>query len=175
VAGIAASQWVGLRRAGTGPLDGAAPFSLQVQRDVVAPMAAVWDAVSDAGGYARFADGIAATAVSGQEGDMVRVCTDDRGSQWSERCTLWEPGRRYRMSVDVSSYPLRFRMLFSELHQTWNVEPAPHGARVTLTFHGTVKLGVLGRLAVRLLGRGSRLDGILNAYETELAAQPQPL
>jgi ribosome-associated toxin RatA of RatAB toxin-antitoxin module len=175
VAAIAATQLMGLRRAGAGPLDGASPFSIQTRRDLVAPVAAVWDAVSDAAGYARFVPGIATTVVSGDGDDMVRVCTDDHGSQWSERCTLWEPGRRYRMSVDVSSYPLRYRMLFAELHQTWNVEPATQGTRVTLTFHGAVKLGVLGRLALRMLGRARRLDKILDAYEAELATQPQPL
>jgi hypothetical protein len=44
-----------------------------------------------------------------------------------------------------------------------------------LTFHGAVKLGVLGRLALRMLGRARRLDKILDAYEAELATQPQPL
>jgi ribosome-associated toxin RatA of RatAB toxin-antitoxin module len=167
---VAASQWAGLRRAGTGPLDGTSPFMVQVQRDVIAPVGAVWDAVSDAAAYARFAPGIATTAVSGRGDDMVRVCTDTHGSQWSETCTLWEPGRRYRMSVDVRSYPLRYRMLFSELHQTWDVEPSTRGSRVTLAFHGAVKLGVLGRLVVRAMAR--RLDGILDAYEVEVTTQP---
>jgi uncharacterized protein YndB with AHSA1/START domain len=162
------------RRAGTGLLNTTSPFTVEVQRDVAAPVEAVWDAVSDAAGYARFAPGIATTAAFGQGEDMVRVCTDDHGSQWSERCTLWAPGHRYRMSVDVSSYPLRYRMLFAELHQTWHVEPTTRGSRVTLTFHGTVKLGVLGRLSVRMLGRGNRLERILDAYEGELATHPQP-
>jgi ribosome-associated toxin RatA of RatAB toxin-antitoxin module len=164
----------GARHRGVGRPHATSPFTLEVQRDVAALVAAVWDAVSDAAGYAHFAPGIATTVVSGRGHDMVRVCTDDHGFQWSERCSLWEPGRRYRMSVDVSSYPLRYRMLFAELHQTWHVEPIARGSRVTLTFHGAVKLGVLGRLAVRMLGRGRQLESILDAYEVELATQAQP-
>lgn len=54
------------------------------------------------------------------------------------------------------SYPLRYRMLLGELHQTWDVEPTAEGSRVTLAFHGAVKLGVLGRLVVRMLMKSNR-------------------
>jgi hypothetical protein len=48
----------------------------------------------------------------------ARVCTNDRGGQWAERCTLWDEGTRYRMTVDVGSYPIYYRMLLHELTQT---------------------------------------------------------
>ena len=39
---------------------------------------------------------------------------------------------------------------------------------VTLTFDGLIKLGLLGRIAARLLGSPRRLQAILEAYEHEL-------
>jgi hypothetical protein len=36
------------------------------------------------------------------------------------------------------------------------VEPTAEGSRVTLAFHGAVKLGVLGRLVVRMLMKSNR-------------------
>lgn len=175
VAVLAATQTVGLRRSGEGPVTGAIPVSLQVQRIIAAPVARVWAAVADAGDYDRFAAGIADTTVEGARGaGMVRVCTDDRGGQWSERCTMWEEGVRYRMTVDTDSYPLYYRMLLQDFAQTWTVEPTTKGGtRVTLTFDGAVKLGVIGWLAMRILGNRRRLAAILAAYDRELTAAPR--
>jgi uncharacterized protein YndB with AHSA1/START domain len=171
VAVLAVAQAVGLRRHGPGPTTGVSPVSLGVERTLSAPADRVWDAVADAGGYARFAPGIAATAIIAGSGDgMVRTCTDDHGGAWSETCTLWEEGHRYRMTVDVSSYPAYYRMLLHQFAQTWTVTPTDDGTRLTLSFDGAVKLGVVGRLAARILGRRRRLEAILDGYEDELAA-----
>jgi uncharacterized protein YndB with AHSA1/START domain len=171
VAAIAVAQAVGLRRLGPDPVTGAAPVSLLVQRTIDAPADQVWAAVADAGGYHRFATGITDTTVDGPTGEgMIRVCTDDRGGQWAERCTLWEEGLRYRMTVDTSSYPAHYRMLLQEFAQTWTIQPTPDGTRVTLAFDGSVKLGIIGRLAIRILGNPRRLGGILEAYDRELTA-----
>lgn len=172
VAGLAFGQTVGLRRHGAGPTDATSPVNLRFERTLPVPADRVWDAVADAGGYARFAPGIAATEiVAGNGQGMVRACTDDHGGTWSETCTLWEDGHRYRMTVDVSSYPAYYRMLLHEFAQTWTVTPVAPGTRLTLEFDGTVKLGVLGQLAARLLGNGRRLDAILDGYERELVAR----
>lgn len=133
------------------------------------PADRAWAAVSDAGDYARFAGGIAATSIVAGDGEgMVRVCRDEQGGEWSETCTLWEDGHRYRMTVDVESYPAYYRMLLHEFTQTWTVEPARHGAHIRLQFDGRVKLGIIGRAAARALGNGRRLEAILDAYEREL-------
>ncbi len=173
VAALATAQTIGLRRLGPGPVTGAIPVSLQVQRTIAAPLARVWAAVADAGDYDRFAAGITDTTVEGDSGTgMVRVCTDDRGAQWSERCTLWEEGRRYRMTVDTDSYPLHYRMLLHEFAQTWTVEPRSDGTQVTLSFDGAIKLGVIGWLAMRILGNRRRLTAILDAYDHALTEVP---
>ena len=107
VAGLAVMQLEGLRRAARSEtVTGTWPVSAVVRREIAADPERVWAAVADAGRYAAFADGIATTEIEGPPGEgMVRVCTDDRGDSWSERCTLWEEGHRYRMTVDVESYP----------------------------------------------------------------------
>ena len=174
VAAFAAVQALGLRRVRGASATGMTALAIRADRLLAASPAAVWDAVSDASGYARVAAGIAATEiVSGAGEGMVRVCTDDRGAQWSETCTLWEPGRRYRMRVDVATYPPQYRALIDELTQTWSVHPAPGGTLLTLTFDARVKLGIVGRAAARVLGRPARLDEILAAYQRELTA-PHP-
>ena len=150
-------------------MDGDSPIALRVERTIAASPDQVWEAVSDAGDYARFAPGIAATRiVAGQGEGMVRVCRDDQGGEWAETCTLWEDGHRYRMTVDVASYPAYYRWLLEEFAQTWTIEPATTGTRLRLAFDGAVKLGVFGRAAVRMLGRQRRLDAILDNYEREL-------
>lgn len=171
VAVLAAAQAVGLRRRGPGPMTAASPVNLLFERTLAAPPEQVWAAISDAGDYGRFAPGIAHTAiVSGEQEGMVRVCRDDQGGEWAETCTLWEDGHRYRMTVDVSSYPAYYRWLLQEFAQTWTVEPAANGTRLRLAFDGAVKLGIFGRAAVRMLGRQRRLGAILDNYERELTA-----
>lgn len=174
VAAIGATQVLGMRRAGAGRLVGASPVTLRVERLLPVPAERVWNAVSDAGGYARYAAGIADTRiVSGAAQGMVRVCTDDRGGRWAERCTLWEEGTSYRMTVDVESYPAYYRMLLHEFAQTWTVEPTPSGTRLILAFDGAVKLGVIGRLAIRWQGAARRLEAILDRYARDLVTTPR--
>ena len=172
VAVLAVAQIGGLRRRGTGPMTAASPVHLLVERIVTAPPEQVWAAISDAGDYGRFAPGIVHTAiVSGEQEGMVRVCRDNQGREWAETCTLWEDGHRYRMTVDVSSYPAYYRWLLQEFAQTWTVEPAANGTRLRLAFDGAVKLGIFGRAAARMLGRQRRLGAILDNYERELTAE----
>jgi hypothetical protein len=169
VAAIGATQLFGLHRAGPGQLVGTSPVTLRFERVLPVPPGQVWEAVSDAGGYARYAPGIAETrVVSGQGQGMVRVCTDDRGDRWAERCTLWDEGTSYRMTVDVETYPAYYRLLLHEFAQTWTVEPTPSGTRLILAFEGAVKLGILGRIAIRSLGASRRLEAILEHYERDL-------
>lgn len=171
VAALAVAQWLGLRRTGPHPVAGTTPIAITVERVITADPDRVWNAVADAGDYARFADGIAETEiVEGAGQGMVRICTDERGDQWRETCTLWEQGRRYRMTPDVSTYPWHYRALLSALAMTWELDPVAGGTHVRLRFDGAAKLGVIGRLAVRAMTRGGRIDKILDAYEREVTA-----
>jgi uncharacterized protein YndB with AHSA1/START domain len=173
---IVVGQLVGLRRRGAGPMDATSPITLRVERTIAEPVARVWDAVSDAGDYARFAPGIATTRIVAGRGEgMVRLCRDDQGGEWAETCTLWDEGHRYRMDVDVESYPAYHRILLAEFTQTWTLEPAADGTHVRLDFDGRVKLGIIGQAAARLLGNPHRLEAILDGYERELTEDTSSL
>lgn len=166
VGGLAAGQLVGMAKIGPDTASGTFPLDLDADRVVAADAPRVWEAIADAGGYADYVDGLAASAIVSGEGEgMVRVCRDERGNQWRETCTAWDPGRGYRMTVDVTTYPWHYRMLLDELAQTWQVEPGGEGTRVTLRFTGAVKLGVIGRLAVRVLRARVPVERILDRYE----------
>lgn len=161
-----------LRRIRSSVATATSPIAFEAERWIDAPTDRVWRSVADAGDYARFARGIAATEiVSGEGHGMVRVCTDEHGGRWAEHCTLWDEGRTYRMSVEVATYPAYYRLLLHELAQTWQVEPEDGGTRLHLSFDGAVKLGPLGIVAARLLGNRRRLTSILDAYERELGLQ----
>lgn len=105
---------------------------------------------------------------------MRRACRDDRGNQWAETCTEWEDQRRYRMTVDVATYPWHYRALLHQFYQTWEVEAVGGDTRVTLRFAGAVKLGLLGRFVVAALSRRIPAERILDAYERDLLATGQP-
>lgn len=180
VVALAVAQLAGLRRIGGAAVTGATPMTLRVERLIDASPDRVWETVVDAGGYARFAPGIASTTIVSGEGEgMIRLCTDDHGGTWAETCTLWDEGSGYRMTVDVDSYPLYYRALLHELEQTWTVEPTANGTRLTQRFDGAVKLGMLGRIVIRLLGNRRRLEAILDGYERAIVdpsgrSGPQP-
>jgi len=169
VALLAPLQGWGLRRIGRRGVTGTTALHAAATTLVAAPASDVWAAVADAGGFARFADGIAATDVIGPVGPgMVRSCTDNRGASWTERCTAWDEGHRYRMTVDVSTYPWQYRALFHALSQTWTVEPRGQGTRLGLDFDGQIKLGLVGRLAATTLRPRQRIEDILAHYEEQL-------
>lgn len=77
-------------------------------------------------------------------------------------------GHRYRITVDISTYPARYRALLHELNQTWTVERTEHGARLCLSFDGAVELGVIGRAIACIVGNRRRLEAILDSYDREL-------
>ncbi len=171
---LAAGQAYGLRRIRGRVATGTRRITVRAQRVVAAAPERVWAAVADVADYARFTSTIAATeVVSGAGEGMVRACTDERGGRWSETCTLWDEGRRYRMTVNVDTYPLYYRVLLHELTQTWSLEPTAQGTLVTLRFDASLKLGVIGAVAGKVLARQLRIEYILAAYERDLV-RPLP-
>ena len=141
-------------------------FTLERSRVIDAAIDAVWPVVAAAARYHEVADTLEHTEiVSGNGVGMVRHCRDTRGREWFETCTLWEPGRRYRMAVDIDTYPASYRALFSRLEGTWAVESVDEGTELTLRFDGDVRLGPIGKAAVAAMGRDSVLDAILDGYE----------
>lgn len=171
VAGFAAAQALGIRRAGdTGEL-GVRDIEISASREVTAPPEQAWDLVADAAGYAAYAPGITGTTTDAELRDgMQRVCVDDRGDRWSETAKVFEEGHRYRMEVDTDTYPWHYRALLHDFGMTWQVEPTARGSRLTLTFSGRTKLGVLGRLGLATMRRDDPVTRIVDTYAAELAA-----
>ena len=91
-------------------------FKLEKSRVIAAPLPAVWEVVSNVGRYHEVVDGLTWTEITSGAGEgMVRHCVDTRAREWQEECTLWEPSVRYRMTVDIDSYPASFRAIFRSL------------------------------------------------------------
>lgn len=143
--------------------------AIEATRFVDAQPAKVWAVVGDPNGYHRYVADLAVTQVVGGEGlGMRRQCSNDAGQAWEEDCTLWEPGHRYRFSVDVSTYPRSLRAMFSAFQGTWTVEPEGAGSRIRLLFEGETRLGLVGKSLVSAMARNAGLEEILDAYEAEV-------
>ena len=167
---LAVEQLVGLVRSRGLPRPGVRPVQLVGRRDVDASADVAWAAVADAAGYAAFAPGIAAARTDGPLAEgMRRICTDEAGNEWNETCSLVEPGRAYRMTVDTSTYPWHFRVLLDSFGMAWRVTPRAAGSTIELTFGGGVLLGVLGRVAMRVWTSDDPITGILDDYAAALA------
>ena len=118
--------------------------TMTMRRHVDAPAEVVWPVVADHVGYADAAPNLSKVEVlEGRGLGMRRRCHDARGRGWSETCTLWEEGSRYRFEVDTAApdypYPL------DSLSGTWAVEPAGGGSVVSMRFDFEPRYGLLGR------------------------------
>jgi ribosome-associated toxin RatA of RatAB toxin-antitoxin module len=142
--------------------------SFVAHRVVQAPADLVWAVVADLAGYAQLAPGLSHVEILEGDGqNLRRRCYDSRGRGWNETCTLWEPGHRYRMQVDTTSYPFPLRQLLRSFQGTWSVDPLPQGTRITVQFDAEPRLGPLGRLAVGVMGGKAHRDltQLLDNYE----------
>jgi ribosome-associated toxin RatA of RatAB toxin-antitoxin module len=147
--------------------------SFVADRVVQAPAEQVWVVVADVAGYAQVAPGLRHVEIlQGDREGLRRRCYDARGRGWNETCTLWEPGRRFQMRVDTASYPFPLRQLLRSFQGTWSVDPLPEGTRISVQFDAEPRLGLLGRLAVRAIGRKAQHDLIrlLDNYEHAIRA-----
>ncbi len=71
------------------------------------------------------------------------------------------------MNVDVDTYPLRYRVLFSAFRGTWWVEPVGHQTRIGMRFDATLRnIPGVAKLVDRLVEQsGADLDATLASYE----------
>ena len=139
-------------------------------RAVQAHAAAAWSVVSDMAGYADHAEGLAETTITAGSGlGAIRRCVDTSGADWQETCVLWDPGSRFAVEVDVGSYPLKFRTLFSAFRGTWWVEEQEGETVVGIRFEADLR-----RLAATMRRQIEQkiahdLDDILESYERAMA------
>lgn len=131
-------------RASVKLVDGAIVAS--VSRKVDAPASVVWDVMTDHPGYAKVASNIAKVEVIAGDGlGMQRRCYGPKGENWSETCTLYEPGQAYGFLVhtEADDYPYPI----SELTGTWSVDEHPDSSE----FHIEILARPMGNAVTRML------------------------
>ncbi len=106
----------------------------------------LWPVMIDHELYAKLALNLKAAEGLGPDGlGFERACTDTIGRTWSETCTLWDPGRRFDVNVDISDYPYPLQLV----QGSWQVEPAAaSGSTIGMTFAIQPEPGLIGRLFV---------------------------
>lgn len=116
---------------------------LEVTRSIDAPASAAWQVIADMEGYANLTtDGIVKVEVlEGQHEGMLRQCTSNREQSWTETCTVWEEGRRFKFEVhtDAEDYPFPIKKLEGE----WWVEPNGRGSVIGARFSYQLKNPVM--------------------------------
>ena len=108
---------------------------LITERVVQAPVAEVWQIISDVDNYEQVT-GPGIDRVDVLEGSglgMIRECADPEGNSWEELCTIWEPGHRFKFKVNTDrpdyAYP------FKELTGLWQIDAlGPTTTRITMDF-----------------------------------------
>lgn len=127
-----------------------------------------WQIIADMNGYQDHVTGLSSTEViSGDGMGAVRHCVDSSGADWYETCDVWEPGSHYSVDVDVSTYLLKYRALFSAFRGTWSVATEGDKTRVGMRFDATLrKVPGVSMLVDRLVEQSTAdLDATLDSYE----------
>ena len=119
---------------------------LQISRASAHTAEQLWPVMTDHELYAKLALNLkAAQGLTPDGPGFERTCTDTLGRTWSETCTLWDPGRRFDVNVDISDYPYPLQLV----QGSWRVDPvASKGSTIGMTFAIQPKPGLVGRLFV---------------------------
>ena len=147
-------------------------LTVERTRTVDAVVDRAWSVVSDMAAYADHAAGLAETEIiQGAELGAVRRCIDATGADWHETCVMWEPGSQFAVEVDVASYPLKFRTLFSAFRGTWSVTRSAGSTVIGIRFDA--ELRPLARPLRQQIERRIKedLDEILESYARAMIAE----
>lgn len=153
-------------------IDEAPPVEVvHVERVVSGDLAVAWQVVTDHELYGRLAPNLTGVRVDGGEGpDLTRTCTNRKGEQWGETCTLWEPGHRYEVAVETTDYPYPL----TEMRGAWFVEDAGRErVRVGMDFRFRPREGIWGRsfAAAMHVAFPPVLDRIIRGWRREIEAR----
>lgn len=143
---------------------------LSFHRPVDAPRDVLWDVISNHELYATAAPNLRSVDVVQDEAEpFVRRCTDTAGNEWTETCTLWEPGRRFAVSVDVGGSDFH-RRLFSRFEGAWGIEESADGLEFRIEFDFEPRYGPLGVIISWYLRRRapSLIEVIFDRWEAEI-------
>ena len=124
-------------------------YTLQTERIIDAPAAAIWEVISDVERYADYAPNLSKAHKTSEGPTPARRCYDTDGRGWNEACLFWEEGTRYAYIIDTADYPYPF----IQMKGTWGLEPQVTGHKVYMHFDYTPRqpwlLGWLTHLAVK--------------------------
>lgn len=84
-----------------------------VKRQIASPKDSVWKVMSDVGNFHKVAPNLIDVKIlSGSGEGLVRSCSHNNKENWTETCTLWEPGKAYSFEVNTTDpnypYPLKY-------------------------------------------------------------------
>lgn len=147
--------------------------SVRLERTIDAPPGIVWDVITDHELYAEAAPNLSTVeVVDGAAETMVRRCVDTNGNAWTERCTRWEDGRGFAVSVDVENSDFH-RRLFSRFDGEWRLSEMADGVVVSIQFDFDTRFGPLGWLLARYFAwkAPSLVEAIFDRWEAEIAAR----
>ncbi|NOX30359.1 MAG: SRPBCC family protein [Actinobacteria bacterium] len=104
----------------------------------------LWPAISDHALYAELALNLkAAQNVTPNGPGFERTCTDSLGRTWSETCTLWDPGHRFDIDINIDDYPYPLQMV----QGSWRVaEASPKTSNISMVFAFQPNRGIYGRI-----------------------------
>lgn len=135
-----------------------------------APPDLVWEVMTDPDLYADIAPNLSEVEIVEGEGEgMVRRCVDTDGKAWTEECHLWEPGRRFEVSVDVENSEFH-RHLFSRFEGSWSLTEREDDVLVEIAFDYDTKYGPIGMLVSKYFEyKGPPIvESILDGWEEEV-------
>lgn len=81
--------------------------------------------------------------IAGEGQGMVRRCVDAKDREWTETCSRWVDGERYRFEVDTAAHPLPMKSMAAEV--SCMVER--NATRVELVFDYDFALGPISAVA----------------------------
>lgn len=114
------------------------------EREVRGTPEELWPIITDHALYAKLALNLkAAENLTANGPGFERACTDSVGRTWSETCTLWDPGRRFDVDVNIDDYPYPLQMM----QGSWSVDPLDTTtSTVGMAFAFQPKPGIAGRV-----------------------------
>lgn len=144
-----------------------------MDRTVDAPVAVVWDVITDHDLYAEAAPNLSTVEIVEGDGEgMVRRCVDTDGNEWLESCTHWEAGRGFGVTVDVDDSDFH-RTLFTSFEGEWRLSQDVDGVRITIAFDFEPRYGPFGVLVSRFFAYRAPgiVEPIFDRWEAEIRAR----
>lgn len=116
---------------------------VHIERRIASDVDTAWQVVTDHELYGRLAPNLSSVHATNEGGpELARTCTNRRGEQWHETCTLWDDRHRYEVTVDTANYPYPLAVM----RGAWYVEPdQPGHVRVGMDFVFQPQRGARGR------------------------------